>query len=115
MLVLIDANLTSYTNDNNPSVITDNISKVFSELEITIEKLFRWYDENQMKASYEKCNCEKFEIQLFFNFYFKRKLLSLLIHYSNTGRGDMSTGLIVNESHVRFLDNKSFHFKCSST
>ena len=50
LLALKHADLKSYVADNTPYVITNDISKVFSELEITAEKLFRWYAENQMKA-----------------------------------------------------------------
>ena len=49
LLVLKDADLTNYNDDNTLYGIIDNISKVFFELEITIEKLLRWSAENQMK------------------------------------------------------------------
>ena len=57
----------------------DNISKVSSELEITIETFLRGSAANEMKADHEKCNRKcKFKLNVT-SFYVKRKWLEMTL------------------------------------
>ena len=67
-----DVHLTSYTEDNTPYVISDNINKDFFELERTIETLFKLSADNEIKANNGKCNRKKLKIQSISNRPFSR-------------------------------------------
>ena len=95
LFLLKDADWTSYTDDNTPYVISDNISKGFFKLESTIEMIFRLPIDNQIKVNNGKCNRKKFKIQSFSNSYVKREWLNLFNYQSNIGQRDKNNLIVV--------------------
>lgn len=46
----------SYVDDNTPYTTSEKIDDVVSTLEETVKVMFRWFTENQMKLSADKCH-----------------------------------------------------------
>ena len=58
----------SYVDDNTPYTTSEKIDDVVSTLEETVKVMFRWFTENQMKPTADKChlflNCSDSESKL---------------------------------------------------
>ena len=48
--------LASYTDDNTPHAIGNNIQELIVKLQNASKTLFQWFSNNQMKANPDKCN-----------------------------------------------------------
>ena len=46
----------SYVDDNTPYVTGDSIENVINSLENVSITLFKWFEDNQMKANKDKCH-----------------------------------------------------------
>ena len=56
-VVLENKYFTSYTDDTTPLVVGSSTEKILSELNEIAEKLFAWFDRNQMKPNFQmKCH-----------------------------------------------------------
>ena len=51
-----DTGFACYVDDNTPYVSADTIDKVIKRLEAASVKLFKWFEDNQMKANQDKCH-----------------------------------------------------------
>ena len=48
--------IASYTDDNTPYTIDFNLEEVIQKLELFTNNLFKWFKNNDMKASADKCH-----------------------------------------------------------
>ena len=53
-----DIGFASYTDDNIPYIISDDMNQVVSNLEYSGVNLFKWFSDNQMKPNTEKCHVQ---------------------------------------------------------
>ena len=51
-----ETSFASYADDNTPYVTAENLDEVIKSLQKESIKLFQWFSDNQMKASYNKCH-----------------------------------------------------------
>ena len=57
LFLTIEGNyFTNYADDTTPYVIGNNAEEVVSELKVITQKLFTWFNENEMKADLNKCH-----------------------------------------------------------
>ena len=55
-LVINDIDFSSYADDNTIYDSGNSIDEVISSLQVSAEKLFQWFSNNQMKGNTEKCH-----------------------------------------------------------
>ena len=55
-LVVKDVNFASYADDNTIYQSANNVDDVINDLQLSAEKLFRWFSYNQMKGNTDKCH-----------------------------------------------------------
>ena len=55
-LVVKDVNLASYVDDNTIYQSGRNVDDVTYDLQLSAEKLFRWFPDDQMKGNTGKCH-----------------------------------------------------------
>ena len=55
-LVINDTDFSSYADDNTIYDSGNSIDEVISSLQVSAEKLFQWFSNNQMKGNTEKCH-----------------------------------------------------------
>ena len=55
-LVVKDVNFASYADDNTIYQSANNVDDVINNLQLSAEKLFRWFSDNQMKGNKDKCH-----------------------------------------------------------
>ena len=55
-LVVKDVNFASYADDNTIYQSGRNANDVINDLQLSAEKLFRWFSDNQMKGNTDKCH-----------------------------------------------------------
>ena len=55
-LILKITNFTGYADDNTPFVVRENTTNVIKSLENIGENLIKWFSDNQMKLSTDKCD-----------------------------------------------------------
>ena len=55
-LVVKDVNFASYADDNTIYQSGRNVDNVINNLQLSVEKLFRWFSDNQMKGNTDKCH-----------------------------------------------------------
>ena len=55
-LVVKDVNLASYSDDNTIYQSGRNVDDVINDKQLSAEKLFRWFCDNQMKGNTDKCH-----------------------------------------------------------
>ena len=55
-LVVKDVNFASYAGDNTIYQSANNIDDVIKDLQLSAEKLFRWFSDNQMEGNTDKCH-----------------------------------------------------------
>ena len=51
-----DTDFSSYADDNTIYDSGNSIDEVISSLQVSAEKLFQWFSNNQMKGNKEKCH-----------------------------------------------------------
>ena len=56
LFYMSDTDFASYADDNTPYVSADAIDEVIKRLETASVKLFKWFEDNQMKANQDKCH-----------------------------------------------------------
>ena len=56
LLVINDTNFCSYADDNTTYDSLNSIGDVISSLKESVEKLFQWFCQNQMKENKGKCH-----------------------------------------------------------
>ena len=54
--IIEDNDIASYTDDNTPYVIADNIDEVIKSLEEASEILFKWFNDNLVRINADKCH-----------------------------------------------------------
>ena len=54
-LVVKDVNFASYDDDNTIYQSGRNADDVINDLQLSAEKLFRWFSDNQMKGNTDRC------------------------------------------------------------
>ena len=54
--VVKDVNLASYADDNTIYQSGRNVDNVINDLQLSAEKLFRWFSDNQMIRNTDKCH-----------------------------------------------------------
>ena len=54
--IMNETDFSNYADDTAPYVTGNNLDDVMKKLEIDSNKLFRWFEENQMKANKDKCH-----------------------------------------------------------
>ena len=55
-LVVKDVNFANYADDNTIYQSANNVDDVINDLQLSAEKLFRWFSDNQMKGNTDKCH-----------------------------------------------------------
>ena len=55
-LVVKDVNFASYADDNTIYQSGRNVDDVINDLQLSAEKLFHWFSDNQMKVNTDKCH-----------------------------------------------------------
>ena len=55
-LVVKDVNFASYAEDNTIYQSANNVEDVINDMQLSAEKLFRWFSDNQMKGNTDKCH-----------------------------------------------------------
>ena len=55
-LILKTVYITSYADDNNLSVVADNVKDVVRSLEEVGENMITWCSDNQIKMNIDKCH-----------------------------------------------------------
>ena len=55
-LVVKDVNFANYADDNTIYQSANNVDDVINDLQLSAEKLFRWFSDNQMKGNTGKCH-----------------------------------------------------------
>ena len=55
-LVVKDVNFASYADDNSIYQSGRNVNDIINDLQLSAEKLFRWFFNNQMKGITDKCH-----------------------------------------------------------
>ena len=55
-LVVKDVNFASYADDNSIYQSGRNVNDIINDLQLSAEKLFRWFSDNQMKGITDKCH-----------------------------------------------------------
>ena len=51
-----DLNFASYADDNTIYQTGRNVDDTINDLQLSVEKLFRWFSDNQMKGNTDKCH-----------------------------------------------------------
>ena len=54
--IVKDVNFASYTDDNTIYQSSRSVDDVINDLQLSVEKLFRWFSDNQMKRNSDKCH-----------------------------------------------------------
>ena len=55
-LIVKYVNFSCYTDDNTIYQSGRNVDDVINDLQLSAEKLFRWFSDNQMKGNTDKCH-----------------------------------------------------------
>ena len=55
-LVVKDVNFASYADDNTIYQSGRNVDDLINDLQISVEKLLRWFSDSQMKGNTDKCH-----------------------------------------------------------
>ena len=51
-----DVDFVSYIDDNTPIFVGDDLNDVILKLKNASKTLFKWFNDNQMKANLDKCH-----------------------------------------------------------
>ena len=54
--IMNDVDFVSYIDDNTPIFVGDDLNDVILKLKNASKTLFKWFNDNQMKANLDKCH-----------------------------------------------------------